>query len=336
MRGAPRGRRDLRAQSPGRPGQSRGRGMTCAARGKAIATLVAALVAACSVAACGAPSGSPARTIESVPYDLTAPAPSASSTNTPGPSRGPQVFLLRDEALLAASPVPPGTDVRASARRALEQLVEGPTDRDRTAGFSTALGPEVRLSLSDLADGRATIDIRLGDQALGAGRLPLAVGQIVLTLTSVVGVDEVVLTAGGARIAAPLPGGALTDRPLRARDYAELVMPPTAPTTAAAGSTGARSDDVRSPRSGNPSTHPGAAPPSRSHVEGVDSPTSYRRASSRRLGRSPSPLSSAAMARTTWRGFLPGARASPRSWAAAIACEVLESIRSRLSRTMFS
>lgn len=205
----------------------RGRGRAHPGR-TSLVTLVAAL-ASILVAACGAPTGSEARPIASVPYDLTAPAPPDSSTSAPTPSRGPQVFLLRDEVLRAASPVPSGADVRASAARALEALVDGPTDQDRTSGLSTALGPEVRLSLTDLVDGRATVEIRVGEQALGAGRLPLAVGQIVLTLTSVVGVEEVVLTADGARIAAPLPGGALTDRPLRARDYVELTRAPATP-----------------------------------------------------------------------------------------------------------
>lgn len=193
-----------------------------------VALSVVGLAMAFVATACGAPSGSAARPIESVPYDLTAPAPAASSSSTPAPSRGPHVFLLRDDVLRPASPVSSRGDVRSTAARALETLVEGPSDQDRGAGLSTALGPEVRLSLTDLVDGRATVEIQVGEQALGAGRLPLAIGQIVLTLTSVTGVDEVVLTADGSRIAAPLPGGALTDRPLRSRDYAVLSATPTA------------------------------------------------------------------------------------------------------------
>jgi Sporulation and spore germination len=85
------------------------------------------------------------------------------------------------------------------------------------------------LTLTDVTGGRAGVDIRAGDQAPSPGRLPLAVGQLVLTLTSIEGVDEVVLTAGGAPIEAPLPGGALTDRPLRAADYAALRSPRSQP-----------------------------------------------------------------------------------------------------------
>lgn len=202
--------------------------MSHARRPHRIAPWIAGLAMTLTVAACGAPSGSAARPIDSVPYDLTAPAASSSSSSSPALSRGPHVFLLRDEVLRPASPVSPASDVRSSAALTLEALVEGPSDQDRRAGLSTALGPEVRLSLTDIVDGRATVEIRVGEQALGASRLPLAIGQIVLTLTSVTGVDEVVLTADGSRIAAPLPGGALTDRPLRARDYVALTAAPTA------------------------------------------------------------------------------------------------------------
>lgn len=198
--------------------------MTVVGRG---ARIVAAVVASFALLACGAPTGSPARTVGTVPYDLTAPPATASPATTPTVSQGPQVYLVRDEVLLAVSPVPRGADVRGTAARALQQLAEGPTDQNRAVGMSTALGPEIRLSLVDLDNGRATVDILAGQQAPGAGRLPLAVGQVVLTLTSIEGVDEVVLTSGGTRIAAPLPGGALTDRPLTARDYTELTMPPT-------------------------------------------------------------------------------------------------------------
>ena len=198
--------------------------MTVVGRG---ARIVAAVVASLALLACGAPTGSPARTIGTVPYDLTVPPATASPATTPTVSHGPQVYLVRDEALLAASPVPRGADVRGMAARALQQLAEGPSDQDRAVGMSTALGPEVRLSLVDLANGRATVDILAGQQAPGAGRLPLAVGQVVLTLSSIEGVDEVVLTSDGTRIAAPLPGGALTDQPLTARDYAELTKAPT-------------------------------------------------------------------------------------------------------------
>lgn len=197
-----------------------------------VAQVTALLLATLAVVGCGAPTGSPAQTIAPVPYDLTVPPVPAAPTTTPTPSPGPQVFLVRDEVLVAASSVSEVGGVRGTAARALEQLVQGPADQQRTAGLSTALFAEVPLALVDLTDGLATVDIRAGEQAPGAARLPLAVGQVVLTLTSIRGIDEVLLTSDGTRIAAPLPGGALTTQPLNARDYAELTV---APTTGSAG-----------------------------------------------------------------------------------------------------
>ena len=84
-----------------------------------------------------------------------------------------------------------------------------------------------RRWLVSLEDGRATVDVRMGRLPTGGDRLPLAVGQVVLTVTSVPTVREVVLVADGARIEAPLPGGALTGRPLTAADYAVLRQAPS-------------------------------------------------------------------------------------------------------------
>lgn len=180
-------------------------------------------LAVLALLACGAPTRSPAETIGSVPYQLSAPSSPAGPTTTPTPARGSRVYLVRDELLVRADTVADGVDARATVARALHQLADGPTEHDRTEGMSTALGPDVRLSLVNLSDGRAVVDIRAGQRAPGGSRLPLAVGQLVLTLTSVDGVDQVVLTSDGRQIAAPLPGGQLTEQPLRARDYREVV-----------------------------------------------------------------------------------------------------------------
>jgi hypothetical protein len=51
----------------------------------------------------------------------------------------------------------------------------------------------------------------------------LAVAQVVLTVTSVPGVDSVLVTRDGAPVELPLPGGALTSGPVTGRDYISLV-----------------------------------------------------------------------------------------------------------------
>ena len=58
----------------------------------------------------------------------------------------------------------------------------------------------------------------------------LEVAQIVLTATSVPGVDAVLLELAGEPIEAPLPDGELADRPLTAQDYATATVPSVPPT----------------------------------------------------------------------------------------------------------
>ena len=53
-----------------------------------------------------------------------------------------------------------------------------------------------------------------------------AVGQIVLTATSLPGVTAVLLTHDGEALEAPLPSGELTSAPLTAADYEPLLVGP--------------------------------------------------------------------------------------------------------------
>jgi len=56
-----------------------------------------------------------------------------------------------------------------------------------------------------------------------------AVAQLVLTATSLQGVDAVRLTIGGDPVEAPLPTGELTSAPLTAADYAVFLTAPEPP-----------------------------------------------------------------------------------------------------------
>jgi spore germination protein GerM len=79
--------------------------------------------------------------------------------------------------------------------------------------------------VTSLARGRVTIDLQGEGSATVGDEGPLAVGQIVLTATSVPGVDSVVLTREGKPVEAQQAGGQLTDRPLTAAEYAPLLAP---------------------------------------------------------------------------------------------------------------
>jgi spore germination protein GerM len=180
--------------------------------------------------------------ITAVPYDLMSPATSVASAPPVDAATTPQVYLVRDDVLV---PVQASraleVDVEATVATTLERLAEGPSREERGRGLSTALGPDVGIALDRLEGSTAVIDVRAGDQAPTGSRLPLAVGQIVLTALSVPGVESVLLTSEGEPIQAPLPGGALTDRPLVAGDYTTLAVPVTprpSGTTAASATSG--------------------------------------------------------------------------------------------------
>ncbi len=214
---------------------------------RSITALLAASIAV--LVACGVPTSGSTRTVdpETVPYALLSPAPSADPTapagsspsatatpTTPGTAVASPLVFLVDEDLLVAVPVvdPPAFgDPEAMVRTALTQLSAGPDEDQRRAGLASALGSDVDLRLVDLADGTARVDVVLPSRDPAPDQLPLAVGQIVLTVTSVTGVDDVVLVQDGEAIEMPLPGGARTSDPVGAADYQDLLAPIAEPLT---------------------------------------------------------------------------------------------------------
>ena len=105
----------------------------------------------------------------------------------------------------------------------LRRLAAGPTAEQREAGLSTVLEPGVPVALVDVVDGTARVALRQPDRDPAADRLPLATGQVVLTVISAPGVERVQLLRDGAPTAVPLPGGARSIAPVTALDYAVLL-----------------------------------------------------------------------------------------------------------------
>jgi hypothetical protein len=181
------------------------------------------------ISACGIPRDGSTRAVadDDVPYRLLQ-SSAAVATPTPPPDGRevtlPQVFLLDSDRQLVprALQVPVGSPQQV-ADAALLALASGPTDPQRASGLSTALGPDVRVRLVDLAEGTARVSLDVLESGVSADRLPLAVGQVVLTAVSVQGVDRVLLVRDGQPIGAPLPGGEQTTEPLVADDYASLL-----------------------------------------------------------------------------------------------------------------
>ncbi|MGY2083336.1 GerMN domain-containing protein [Blastococcus sp. SYSU DS0539] len=215
---------------------------------RAVGTLLAVLT---GTAACGVPTGEGASTIapSDVPYGLAAPAPTPSAATSAVPGETGWAYLVgADEALVPRTRDSGTGPTEERLGELLSALAAGPTEEERAEGLATALTPGVTLSVTGVEGGTATIDL--------AGTAPIpssrrAVAQIVLTATSLPGVEAVLLTSGGDPVEAPLPSGALTDGPLLPADYAAFLSPPPlAPATPAP-----------QPTTTAPRVSPTAAPP---------------------------------------------------------------------------
>lgn len=192
--------------------------------GKVLVVLACVL----GVAACGLPQSTPPRVLDAtaVPYDLLRADPDNAQSRIPrGRTTSPHVYLLGPgDHLVPVRTALAAQGVASVVDGLLLRLGAGPDDAQRAAGLATALGPDVKIQLRSVSAGTAVISLDTGEQDPSASRLPLAVGQIVLTATSVQGVDRVHLVRGSRPLEVPLPGGALTSSPVSASDYAPLVV----------------------------------------------------------------------------------------------------------------
>jgi hypothetical protein len=174
---------------------------------------------------CGAPQSGTTRMIDTttVPYELTAPRQTASPTTTSTPERlGPHVWLVRDDALVAIGTQVDSDDPQTAAGQVLDRLRASPSDADRDEGLTSALPPQTRLKVVGFEAGQLTIEIRSSKDP-PADQLALATGQVVLSATSVIGVDSVTFTSLNEPQEATLPGGVRVNRPVTAADYDSLV-----------------------------------------------------------------------------------------------------------------
>ena len=180
--------------------------------------------------ACGIPTGGTPETIapSDVPYGLTSTTPTSAPAPSPSPrSDEPRVyFVAADEVLVARGrAVEDGSHVERLSRL-LADLAAGPSSMELGDGLSTALPPVVRLSITAVDAGIATIDISAGENSPSGLESRRAVGQIVLTATSLPSVRGVLLTRDRVAVEAPLPSGELTSAPLTIQDYAVLLSSP--------------------------------------------------------------------------------------------------------------
>jgi hypothetical protein len=181
------------------------------------------------LSACGVPGDGHVRTVhdDTVPYHLLQADSSADgpTTNVSAPELVPVVFWVEGDDRLApaAAGGSCGDPTEDLVTHQLAELTSGPAEDVRAAGGSSALPPAPGLQLVGVVDGTARVEMN-PSTSISADRLPLALGQVVLTLTSSPGIKRVTLLNAGEPVQVPLPGGALTLRAVSARDYASLLL----------------------------------------------------------------------------------------------------------------
>jgi len=219
--------------------------MTPTRRLGAVAALALLTLSGCGVPTSGEPTTIPA---SDVPYGLASPTPSAPSGATAETMLVEAgIYLVTTEDVL----VPRGRELPTGklAERLdalLGQLAMGPSAQELADELSTALPPEIELRVGDITGGTVTVDIAGPVDAPTGSETRLAVGQIVLTATSLPEVRAVLLTREGEPIEAPLPDGELSSDPLTADQFTSFLIPP-APSPATTTTTPAPAPDSAAP-----------------------------------------------------------------------------------------
>ena len=192
---------------------------------RSAALVVVALTSGCGIATGGSPTPIAA---SDVPYGLTEPTPtSAPASPAPARSDEPRVyFVTGEEVLVPRGRVVDGDTPLEQLTGLLDDLAAGPTNEELEDQLSTALPPAVRLSVTGIENGIAGIDVGGSDGTPSERESRRAVGQIVLSATSLPGIRRILLSRDGVPVEAPLPSGELTSAPLGAADYAALLAAP--------------------------------------------------------------------------------------------------------------
>lgn len=197
-------------------------------------TAFAALLA--GLGACGLPTHSEAVRVptSNLPHGLGASRPTPGQPPTPRVSGPARVYFVTREAGLVpvAAPVVQGADLSRQVSAVLERLAAGPSGADRSRGLSSEVPPGSSMTVGSIRDGVARIEWATLSDGLEPRRGSLAAGQLVLSVTSISGVDRVQILRDGVPADVPLPEGELKTGPLSSTDFAALVQPtPTTTTT---------------------------------------------------------------------------------------------------------
>ena len=174
---------------------------------------------------CGVPGqSSPDRV---APGDLPSPLRSGSSAEPTAqasidPAKSYLVYFVRNDRLVGLAREEAVGSPNDRLIAVVGSLTTGPTESEQAAGITTSLPTGLRLRVSEVRAQQAVLDLSGETDGRSATDNLLAVGQIVLSVTSLPWNKQVTFVRNGSPVEALLPGGALTANPLTATDYQTL------------------------------------------------------------------------------------------------------------------
>jgi spore germination protein GerM len=172
------------------------------------------MIASLLMSGCGIP-------VDTEPEELVlgVEAPVEPQTTPPEDLAAVSVYLIRDERIVHVTRDLPSP---ASPDEILRSLLDGVTGPEERANLRTSISTETQLR--GLRQQGSVLHVDLSRDFAGVGgEETLAIAQIVLTLTSIEGVESVEFALDGVRTDVPVSDGALSDRPVSADDYQVLV-----------------------------------------------------------------------------------------------------------------
>ena len=166
---------------------------------------------------CGVPAEDSARAIDPPrTFGPISPTPAVTASG----AVMEKVYLVRDEMLVAVErKLPREPDVE----RVLADLLAGPTEAERAAGFTSALLGNNVVTAVQVTGGEATVALSSNLDGTGRNDDVLAFAQLVCTLDNRADISSVVFIRDGHRIGVPRADGSLTQDPLTLADYQSLI-----------------------------------------------------------------------------------------------------------------
>lgn len=184
--------------------------------------LPAGLVLTLALAGCGVTTEAAPRDVNPPrgPFSALAASAAATPAAVPSGSVDEQLFFIRDSKLVA---VTRHVDIASTAQELVDALEAGPTETERTAGLSTALGGTDVISAVTLTGDRAELALTSPVDSGTRSDVVLAYAQLVCTLTARADITTVVFTQDGTAVGVPRGDLSLSDGPLTAADYSVLI-----------------------------------------------------------------------------------------------------------------